>query len=197
MNDVDGPLHREKPRPHALGRHHAGGQRVERTGIAAAADLGLHGAGTRGRGAVELLARAAQGQVGKVCGQHGGGACRRDAGLVRSRHRVGGEKGRSDHAPGIGHQHDALQPTRESGAGPRIGKGHFHAGTWHGETAGVERQHGQGGGKGAADLDGLAHAVEALCGHAIGARDRTALRRSMIVASGWSLIASLLFYYLA
>ena len=39
-------------------------------------------------------------------------------------------------------------------------------------------------------LDGLAHAVEALCGHAIGARDRTALRRSMIVASGWSLIAS-------
>ena len=43
MNDVDGPLHREKPRPHALGRHHAGGQRVERTGIAAAADLGLHG----------------------------------------------------------------------------------------------------------------------------------------------------------
>ena len=39
-------------------------------------------------------------------------------------------------------------------------------------------------------LDGLAHAVEALCGHAIGARDRIALRRSMVVASGWSLIAS-------
>ena len=39
-------------------------------------------------------------------------------------------------------------------------------------------------------LDGLAHAVEALCGHAIGARDRTALHRSMVVASGWSLIAS-------
>ena len=39
-------------------------------------------------------------------------------------------------------------------------------------------------------LDGLAHAVEALCGHAVGARDRTALRRSMVVASGWSLIAS-------
>ena len=39
-------------------------------------------------------------------------------------------------------------------------------------------------------LDGLAHAVEALCGHAIGARDRTALRRSMVVASGRSLIAS-------
>ncbi|GFM89531.1 MATE family efflux transporter [Pseudomonas cichorii] len=39
-------------------------------------------------------------------------------------------------------------------------------------------------------LDGLAHAVEALCGHAIGARDRTALRRSLVVAGGWSLIAS-------
>jgi MATE family multidrug resistance protein len=40
-------------------------------------------------------------------------------------------------------------------------------------------------------LDGLAHAVEALCGHAIGARDRQTLRRSMVVAGGWSLIASL------
>ncbi|KMM83436.1 multidrug resistance protein, MATE family [Pseudomonas taetrolens] len=40
-------------------------------------------------------------------------------------------------------------------------------------------------------LDGLAHAVEALCGHAIGARDRQALRRSMVVACGWSLLASL------
>jgi len=40
-------------------------------------------------------------------------------------------------------------------------------------------------------LDGLAHAVEALCGHAIGARDRLALRRSLVVACGWSLIASL------
>ncbi len=40
-------------------------------------------------------------------------------------------------------------------------------------------------------LDGLAHAVEALCGHAIGARDRPALRRSLVVAGGWSLIASL------
>ncbi|KRP58290.1 MATE family efflux transporter [Pseudomonas trivialis] len=39
-------------------------------------------------------------------------------------------------------------------------------------------------------LDGLAHAVEALCGHAIGAHDRQALRRSLIVACGWSLIAS-------
>ncbi len=42
-------------------------------------------------------------------------------------------------------------------------------------------------------LDGLAHAVEALCGHAIGARDRIALRRSMVVAGGWSLLASLVF----
>lgn len=40
-------------------------------------------------------------------------------------------------------------------------------------------------------LDGLAHAVEALCGHAIGAGDRDALRRSLTVASAWSLIASL------
>ena len=39
-------------------------------------------------------------------------------------------------------------------------------------------------------LDGLAHAVEALCGHAIGAGDRQALRRSLIVAGGWSLLAS-------
>ncbi|PJI48643.1 MAG: MATE family efflux transporter [Pseudomonas sp.] len=45
-------------------------------------------------------------------------------------------------------------------------------------------------------LDGLAHAVEALCGHAIGGRDRTALRRSLVVACGWSLIASLLFVVL-
>ncbi|WP_439860790.1 MATE family efflux transporter [Pseudomonas sp. MBLB4136] len=40
-------------------------------------------------------------------------------------------------------------------------------------------------------LDGLAHAVEALCGHALGAGDRRALRRSLIVAAGWSLLASL------
>jgi MATE family multidrug resistance protein len=33
--------------------------------------------------------------------------------------------------------------------------------------------------------------VEALCGHAIGARDREALRRSLVVACGWSLLASL------
>ncbi|MBK4991126.1 MATE family efflux transporter, partial [Pseudomonas sp. S36] len=40
-------------------------------------------------------------------------------------------------------------------------------------------------------LDGLAHAVEALCGHAIGARDRDTLRRSLVIAGGWSLFVSL------
>ncbi|GAB2585326.1 MATE family efflux transporter [Dyella jejuensis] len=40
-------------------------------------------------------------------------------------------------------------------------------------------------------LDGLANAVEALCGHAIGARDPHALRRALIVAGGWSLIGSI------
>ena len=39
-------------------------------------------------------------------------------------------------------------------------------------------------------LDGLAHAIEALCGHAIGARDHTSLRRALVVACGWSLITS-------
>ncbi|PVZ09783.1 MULTISPECIES: MATE family efflux transporter [unclassified Pseudomonas] len=42
-------------------------------------------------------------------------------------------------------------------------------------------------------LDGLAHAVEALCGHAIGARDRTGLRRALVVSAGWSLLASIAF----
>lgn len=42
-------------------------------------------------------------------------------------------------------------------------------------------------------LDGLAHAVEALSGHAIGARNRTELRRVLTVAGGWSLLASLAF----
>ncbi len=42
-------------------------------------------------------------------------------------------------------------------------------------------------------LDGLAHALEALCGHAIGRADRPALQRSLVVAGGWSLLASLLF----
>ncbi|GLQ94258.1 MATE family efflux transporter [Dyella acidisoli] len=40
-------------------------------------------------------------------------------------------------------------------------------------------------------LDGLANAVEALCGHAIGARDHHALRRALVVAGGWSLIGSI------
>ncbi|WP_049622111.1 MATE family efflux transporter [Frateuria defendens] len=39
-------------------------------------------------------------------------------------------------------------------------------------------------------LDGLANAVEALCGHAIGAGDRHALRRALVVAGGWSLLGS-------
>ena len=39
-------------------------------------------------------------------------------------------------------------------------------------------------------LDGFANAVEALCGHAIGAGDRLALQRSLVVAGGWSLIGS-------
>ena len=42
-------------------------------------------------------------------------------------------------------------------------------------------------------LDGLAHAVEALSGHAIGAQNRTELRRILTVAGGWSLLASLAF----
>ncbi|MFC3607789.1 MATE family efflux transporter [Stutzerimonas tarimensis] len=40
-------------------------------------------------------------------------------------------------------------------------------------------------------LDGLAHAVEALSGHAIGAGNRQALRRAIVVCSGWALLASL------
>lgn len=40
-------------------------------------------------------------------------------------------------------------------------------------------------------LDGLANAVEALSGHAVGARDPLALRRALVVASGWALLASL------
>ncbi len=42
-------------------------------------------------------------------------------------------------------------------------------------------------------LDGLANAVEAMSGHAIGARDRDALRRSLVVSGGWSALGSLLF----
>ncbi|WP_284384960.1 MATE family efflux transporter [Dyella flava] len=40
-------------------------------------------------------------------------------------------------------------------------------------------------------LDGFANAVEALCGHAIGAGDQQALRRALVVAGGWALIGSL------
>src|SRR5690606_23256743 len=40
-------------------------------------------------------------------------------------------------------------------------------------------------------LDGLAHALEALSGHAIGARNRLELRRVLSVAGGWSRLASL------
>ena len=40
-------------------------------------------------------------------------------------------------------------------------------------------------------LDGLANALEALCGYAIGARDGQALRRALIVAGGWSLAFSI------
>jgi len=39
-------------------------------------------------------------------------------------------------------------------------------------------------------LDGLANAVEALAGHAVGAGDGTALRRALVVAGGWSLLGS-------
>lgn len=42
-------------------------------------------------------------------------------------------------------------------------------------------------------LDGLAHAVEALGGQATGARDRSALRRVLIVCTGWSVMLSLAF----
>lgn len=40
-------------------------------------------------------------------------------------------------------------------------------------------------------LDGLANAIEALCGHAIGARDAPGLRRALVVAGGWALLGSL------
>ncbi|TBU97352.1 MATE family efflux transporter [Stutzerimonas kirkiae] len=42
-------------------------------------------------------------------------------------------------------------------------------------------------------LDGLAHALEALSGHAIGARKRLQLWRVLVVAGGWSLLISLTF----
>lgn len=42
-------------------------------------------------------------------------------------------------------------------------------------------------------LDGLSHAIEALCGHAIGARKKIALRRALVVSGGWALLISVLF----
>ena len=42
-------------------------------------------------------------------------------------------------------------------------------------------------------LDGLANAVEALAGHALGRQDPSALRRALVVAGGWSLIGGVLF----
>lgn len=42
-------------------------------------------------------------------------------------------------------------------------------------------------------LDGLSHAVEALCGHAIGARKPVALRRALVVSGGWAGLISLIF----
>lgn len=42
-------------------------------------------------------------------------------------------------------------------------------------------------------LDGLANAVESMAGHAIGAGRRDALRRTLVVAGGWSLIGSTVF----
>lgn len=40
-------------------------------------------------------------------------------------------------------------------------------------------------------LDGLAHALEALTGHALGARDRLALRRALLLTTQYSALASL------
>lgn len=42
-------------------------------------------------------------------------------------------------------------------------------------------------------LDGFAHAIEALCGKAIGEKNRHALATTLMIASGWALLASLLF----
>lgn len=42
-------------------------------------------------------------------------------------------------------------------------------------------------------LDGLANAVEALVGHAVGSGNRRALRRALVIAGGWSLIGGVLF----
>jgi MATE family multidrug resistance protein len=42
-------------------------------------------------------------------------------------------------------------------------------------------------------LDGLANAIEALTGHALGRSDRVAMRRTLVVAGGWSLLGGVLF----
>lgn len=42
-------------------------------------------------------------------------------------------------------------------------------------------------------LDGLAHALEALGGHALGKRDKRALVRVLVITTGWSLVLSLAF----
>lgn len=42
-------------------------------------------------------------------------------------------------------------------------------------------------------LDGFAHAIEALCGKAIGEKNKYVLGTTIVVASGWALLASLLF----
>lgn len=42
-------------------------------------------------------------------------------------------------------------------------------------------------------LDGLANAIEAMTGHALGRGDSVALRRALVVAGGWSLIGGALF----
>ncbi len=42
-------------------------------------------------------------------------------------------------------------------------------------------------------MDGFAHAAEALAGKAFGARDRTALRRAVVLSGHWSLLVALLY----
>jgi len=42
-------------------------------------------------------------------------------------------------------------------------------------------------------LDGLAHAIEALCGHAIGAKNNSQLYQILFIASSWALLISLCF----
>lgn len=42
-------------------------------------------------------------------------------------------------------------------------------------------------------LDGFAHAIEALCGRAIGAKDHQALAQVLVISGGWGLIISLIF----